>query len=466
MARRVVPEARTSRLLSGRDAAEPAATATARAPDADLFESVDRFLIGLARYYARDLNQAGRQFEGALQAYPDHYWSQYFLALCHLKASRWGEARIAFNACLGRKPGSPWPLMLRGYVAGELLDFEAAEADFARALQLAPDDYGILVNRGAMRIRGGRLAEAAEDLRRAIAREPGQHQAYANLAQILAAQGRPAEAIAQVDQAIRLVPRAAALHRNRARIHRESGNEQEAARDYARAISLELEGSPFVHLWRAEEHLANRRYREAVASFDRYERSESPDAQFYQGRGLAKAKLGEYAGAVEDYSRSLGLEPNTNVRARRGWAYALNADQLALREFERSLELSDKNLDAHAGRGYVLARLGRYREAVKEAELALPPGIQDWQMKYNVACIYSQAAAKARADAASPDHSARADEYTNRSVELIRAALELVRDPGRRRGVWRDIAADPALDPIRGSEGFARLEAEYGRRPE
>jgi serine/threonine protein kinase/Flp pilus assembly protein TadD len=463
---RLIPEARTSRLLSDRDPGEPAARRADRSPDADLFGAVERFLIGLLRYFAQDFNQAGRQFEGALQAFPDHYWSQYFLALCHLRTRRWGEARIGFYACLARKPSSPWPLMLRGYVAGEMLDFEAAERDLAAALGLAPDDYGILVNRGAMRIRRGRFAEAADDLRRAIAREPHQYQAYANLARVFSAQELWSEAIEQIDQAIRLAPRLALLHRNRARIHLEAGKKPEAQRDYARAISLEPAGSPFVYLWRAEDHLAHRRYREAVQSFDLYEHLVPPDAQSYQGRALARTKLGDYAGAVEDYSRSLGLEPNSNVSARRGWAYTLYHDQLALHEFERSLKLNDKNLDAHAGRGYILARLGRYREAVREAEVALPPGIQDWEMPYNVACIYAQAAAKAGADTASPDHLALADRYGAKAVMLIRSAFELARDPVQRSGVWRTMVADSALDPLRGSPGFARLETDFGgRRP-
>jgi serine/threonine protein kinase/tetratricopeptide (TPR) repeat protein len=464
-AARLIPEARQSRLLSGRAPGEPAAPQVAHTGKSDLFESVDHFLIGLSRYYSQDLKQAGREFERTLQAYPDHYWSQYFLGLCHLKARRWGEARIAFSGCLSRKPRSPWPLMLRGYVAGEMLDFEAAESDFGRAMELAPDEYDILVNRAAMRIRRGKFAEASDDLRRAIERDPRQYQAYANLARVFSAQERRSEAIEQLDQAIRRAPRVALLHRNRARVHLESGNVHEAQRDYERALSFEPAESPSVHLWRAEFHLANRRYQEAVQSFDLYERLELPDAQFYQGRGLAKAKLGDYAGAVEDYSRSLSLEPNTNVSARRGWAYALHPDELALHEFERSIKLNGKNLDAHAGYGFVLARLGRYREAVREAEIALPPGIKDWPMKSNVACIYAQASAKARDDVVSPDHLSLADRYREQAVRLIRDALELVADPKLRPGVWRTIAADNALDPIRASPEFARLETDFGTGP-
>ena len=72
--------------------------------------------------------------------------------------------------------------------------------------------------------------------------------------------------------------------------------------------------------------------------------------------------------------------------------------------------------------------------------------------------------AKAKADTASPDHLALADQYNNLAVTLIRAALELVGDPKQRPGIWRIIAADSALDPLRGSIGFARLATDFGGR--
>jgi serine/threonine protein kinase/Tfp pilus assembly protein PilF len=453
------------RLLGMLDPTKGAPPPAAAPSGGALSDAVGHFLAGLARYYAEDPRQAGREFEAALQAYPEHYWAQYFLALCHLKRRQWSEARMGFNGCLGRKPLSLWPLALRGYVAGEMRDFEAAEADFARALALAPDDYGILVNRGAMRRRRGKLAEATEDLHRAMAREPEHYLAYANLARVYAAQLRWDEAIAQIDEAIRRSPSLAFLHRTRARIHVDAGKPTEAQRDYAQALRLTPAGSAFAHLWSAEQALVQRRYRDALQSFDSYERLEVPDAQFYQDRGLARAMLHDYAGAVEDYTRALALEPNSDVSARRGWAYALQGAALALHEFEQSLAQNAGNLDAHAGRGYALARLGRHREAAREAERALGPGVQDWQTKYNVACIYAQAVIPARNDPDQPDGAALADQYRDQALRLIRAALELAGDPAKRPALWRAIAADPALDPIRTSAGFAELDTAFSRVP-
>ncbi len=58
-----------------------------------------------------------------------------------------------------------------------------------------------------------------------------------------------------------------------------------------------------------------------------------------------------------------------------------------------------------------------------------------------------------------------ADQYSDQAAMLIRASLELVPNPNQRPGVSRTIAADSALDSLRGSAGFARLETELGGHP-
>ena len=86
-----------------------------------------------------------------LRLEPDHFWAQYYLAICQLKQKRWGEAKASLTACAGRRPDFIWTYLLRGFAQGELGAFAAAEMDFDKALQLHPDEtarYGIHVNRG------------------------------------------------------------------------------------------------------------------------------------------------------------------------------------------------------------------------------------------------------------------------------------------------------------------------------
>ena len=155
----------------------------------------DCFLLGV------DLCQEGRQraaleqFEQAVTQQPDHYGADYALAVCYLR-SRDGRAdqahlalaRASLNQCINQQPDHVWPYLLRGFTHGERGDFVAAEADFRLAeqkLSEAPDDaarYGVLVNRGVLRIREKDFRAAVADLTAAVRFQPEEYAAYVNLA--------------------------------------------------------------------------------------------------------------------------------------------------------------------------------------------------------------------------------------------------------------------------------------------
>ncbi len=86
----------------------------------------------------------------------------------------------------------------------------------------------------------------------------------------------------------------------------------------------------------------------------------------YRGRGLARTELGQYPGAIDDFTKALELHPTSAVQAYRGWTYlVLDSPKLALRDFELAIELDPKNADAYNGRSYAHAKLGRHGEAVR-----------------------------------------------------------------------------------------------------
>src|SRR5262249_37947205 len=95
------------------------------------------------------------------------------------------------------------------------------------------------------------------------------------------------------------------------------------------------------------------RYDQAARSFDEYlGKGGTPSTDFFRGRGLARMKLGRYPEAVDDYTRVLEREPDAEIHEHRGWAHFFSeAWKLALRDFERALELDASNGDALIGRG-------------------------------------------------------------------------------------------------------------------
>src|SRR5207253_293462 len=84
-----------------------------------------------------------------------------------------------------------------------------------------------------------------------------------------------------------------------------------------------------------------KRYDDAIRAFDQsILQTSKPEPALYQERGLARAKLGEYRLAIEDYSRALALKPDSYTYAARGWAKVARDDlKAALPDFEEAIRL-------------------------------------------------------------------------------------------------------------------------------
>jgi serine/threonine protein kinase/tetratricopeptide (TPR) repeat protein len=480
---------RRARYLSLLGDKAEAARAEKAADKASVRLVLDHFLMADEFYRRAKFDEAIKEFDQVLQRMPAHFWAQYLNALCLLRQRRPAEARAQLSSCLAQRADFVWLYLLRGFAQGELQAFDAAEADFQKALQLPLDAYAryvLFVNRGVLRVRQDRFDEAIADLKAAIALKPTEYQAYINLAQAYRRRNQLDQALEQLHRAVQLEPSLAHPYRLRARLHLERKEPALALEDFNAAIQREDKNSPLLaddhvergrlllHERRYQEALASfdaalvqrkdhslgqrlraetlfhlGRYREVIAAFDRYLETGKPLESVYRGRGLARAELGMYPGAIEDFTRALELQPTSAVQALRGWAHLVcEAPKLALRDFELALELDPKNGDAYNGRGFVQASLGRRAEAVRDAEQALRHGPQSSRLLYNAARIYAQCGAS----------------YEARALELLRLALGLL-PADQRAAFWSTyIRSDTALQALRHQPRFLRLEVEMARR--
>src|SRR5205823_1972891 len=176
--------------------------------------ALDHFLIGEDQYRRGDWEGAKDSFGRALALQPGHFWAQFFLAVCHLKSQDWEAARAGLNACLGRRPDFIWAYLFRGFANEKLRAPAEAEADFASALRLNPDDdarYVLFLTRGVLHFDQKDLDRAAADFRAAADLKPDHYHAYLNLAHVHLAGGRFEQAAEQADRARRLRPPAEAV---------------------------------------------------------------------------------------------------------------------------------------------------------------------------------------------------------------------------------------------------------------
>nr|WP_242072302.1 tetratricopeptide repeat protein [Microcoleus sp. FACHB-68] len=90
-------------------------------------------------------------------------------------------------------------------------------------------------------------------------------------------------------------------------------------------------------------------------------------------RGAARAALGDHAGALEDYTQVLQLDPNntTTYNNRAATRHRLSDYQGAIEDYTQLLRLDPNNALAYANRGAARSALGDHQEAIKDLTLAL-----------------------------------------------------------------------------------------------
>ena len=483
----------------------------------------ERFLEGRERYKRGDWSTARGHFNAVLRLQPDHFWAQCLAAICAIQTNQHGTATNGLNLCLQREPGFVWLYLLRGFAAGQSAvqarmagkalqiqdgsfeagaaeQFEAAEADYRKALELLerkPNDelrYVLLVNRALMRSQRGRLDEAVADFAEAIRLDGRHYNAWAGLAQVLQRQKRWDEAVEQFTQAIARKPGWPPLYRGRAAVQRTRDDPSPAQRaaalhDLEDAIRFEEPGNSVLasdQTDRGELLRESRRLEEALAACDAalqvrpdYDRAHrlrvlvlldlkrddevlrSCDAALAQGkpwadiheiRGVARAGRGDFDGAIDDYSQTLVLRPGqSRMLSLRGMAYlASDAPRLALGDFDDALRLDDESAEAHGGRGLALARLGDHRAAVAAAEESLRHDPASPRRASNAARIYAQAALAAAEEVSQKGQLSvtLVDRYQDRAIALVKLALEQL--PVDRRAAFgqSQISTDPALRPL------------------
>jgi tetratricopeptide (TPR) repeat protein len=458
---------------SERTAARPASNA------------LDHFLIGQELHRQGKVAEAIAACHDALRREPNHFWARYFLAVGYLRLQppRPDLAADCLTACLGQGHEVLWVYLLRGLAYTQQGQIGAALEDFQKALKRGPNEdakYAVFVNRGLLFDRQGKFTQAIADLRQAITVKPQQYEAYANLAKVYQQQKQFTAAVEQLDRAIQTATQMvqagqleksalALLYRNRAQLQLDQskfalaladlnhaldldpcardyaacgrllqrlGKFDQALRAYEAALALDADHGD-AQLGMAEVHFRLEQHKEAVQCLDCYLKRPHPadasrlQADAYRARGLAQVKLGEYAGALADFTLALSLQDDPPTHCYRGWAYLVGkAPALALADFEKAIQLDKNNADAYNGRAAARVKLGvtfsQLQEAIADAREALGRGVRNEpRILWSAARIYAQVAA--RLDTEQYNQALQmAAQYREQAVKLLREALDRV----------------------------------------
>ena len=342
--------------------------------------------------------------------------------------------------------------------------FDAALEDFARALELAPDNASLFAARGQTLRVLGRLDDALHDFDRAIELAPDSETALASRGVILQRVGRVDEAVADLTRAIGLRPSDdwAVAHRGEA--YRMMGRYRLAVTDFTEAIRLD----PSYEFAYASRALARRRlghHREELADLDRAIELNPEYEWAFAQRGVTHRAAGRHEQAIADFTRAIELDPDYAwAFANRGVAYRQTGRyEEALADLTRALALDPASAWALTNRGVTLRQTGRYREALADLEQAATRRPQDaWAIGNRAETLRLLG----RDDEAIGDF--------DRALELRPSAWALARRAAARRrtgdvdGAASDVERALQLDLTEGEARFVRalLLIADGRRPE
>jgi len=217
-----------------------------------------------------------------------------------------------------------------------------------------------------------------EDCTQAIRFEPDNDAAYNDRgsAKFLLHQYR--EAIEDYTQAIKLSPDAF-YYRNRGNAKRALQDYAGAIDDYREAVSLAPEDGESwekirectqklesTYYDRAKNYAEKREWKKAVKEYDQII-SLTPKAIYFFKRAYAKNTLGDYKGAIEDYSESIRLKPDDAVAYNnRGCAKkSLYQYKGAIEDYTQAIKLSPDSL-YYRNRGNAKRALQNYAGAIDD----------------------------------------------------------------------------------------------------
>ena len=86
--------------------------------------------------------------------------------------------------------------------------------------------------------------------------------------------------------------------------------------------------------------------------------------------GVALAGLKDYVGAERVFLRALQIRPDGKTLCNLGKVYtAIFHHDKAVAVYRRATQLSSQNMEAHIGLGLSYARLGKYSNALQQADI-------------------------------------------------------------------------------------------------
>jgi tetratricopeptide (TPR) repeat protein len=292
-------------------------------------------------------------------------------------------------------------------------DAKKALADFARAIELAPDNADFRLAKAQYQFDHEMVDDALTEVAAIVEKTPDQAGAYLLQAQILRALKRYDDALASLEKVEKLAPDSIAPHEYRGEIYREMEQFDKAVDEFTAVLKIEP-GLALALIRRAEAYYFLDKLDDALADVNLVLKN-NPGLGLAHGlRAQILAAQKKFGDAIVEMKQLADDMPGeSDVKMQLALYYLLN-DQTrdAIAEYSKVIDLDAEDFTALRSRGDAYLNLGDHAAAIEDFERAFKLKSDDSPLLNNFAWVL----------ATSPDDNVRDGK---RAIELATKACEL-----------------------------------------
>ncbi|MBW4674282.1 MAG: tetratricopeptide repeat protein [Desmonostoc geniculatum HA4340-LM1] len=246
-------------------------------------------------------------------------------------------------------------------------EYTNAIASYNQVLEVSYSDGDLYYKRGLAQYQLGNYDAAIADYSQAIQINIHDAKSYNKRGLTLYQIGRLEEAINDYTQAIRINPNLAVAYKNRAEARSHIGDNQGAIEDYTQAIKINPDYAD------AYKNRGIARYLLGTPPvFSQAIKINPQDALAYKNRGNARSDLGDFQGAIEDYTKAIEINPNyIDAYYNRGNARSDLGDFAgAFEDYTQAIQINSNYADAYYNRGNIRLEMADKQGAIEDFQKA------------------------------------------------------------------------------------------------
>jgi cellulose synthase operon protein C len=268
------------------------------------------YCLGLAENATGHSAEALNEFEQAVKLQPNLIPAQKALARLALDRNELDVASAGANALLNARPGSADGYDLRGIAEARMKDYASAEADFRKAIELAPQDPVAYTRLGDVRIAQANYSDAEALYNQALQLNPAFTEALNGIVIAYDREKKPETAvIARIQDQIALAQNNAAYYTMLGQALYKEHDLEKAQSALEKAVALDGK-NPGTLLLLSETEAARGATAQAIENAQRAIKLSPGDVRGYATLADLEEKSGDWEKAEQTYQQAMNIDPH------------------------------------------------------------------------------------------------------------------------------------------------------------